>query len=335
MTPIQKRMATADRRGITRTKCRWLFLFLVDVCELVGDDLFGLELGEVVACGFDWTVGAEGFEDAAGVVASAHGHAAGAGDLEDGVVALAEDLDEAFDLAGAAGHLEHDGLGGEIDDAGAEDVAKLEDLGAGGEAVGFVGAGGDLDEAELADDGFAAADLVYVYGDLQFVEARADTVGGVLGRLADDGHAGGVGALGLAYGQRDDVDVEAAKERGDPGEDAGFVLDQGYECVEHEGLSVRVLIGVGQGAGGRFGIVRDEGLGDFVEGEDAGFGSWVSVAAEIAGGEAAAEDSGDGVVGVELAAGAAVGVHVREDADGGRLSCVHEDDSVLVGGHGY
>src|SRR5216683_1306184 len=154
MTPIQKRMATADRRGITRTKCRWLFLFLVDVCELVGDDLFGLELGEVGACGFDWTVGAEGFEDAAGVVASAHGHAAGAGDLEDGVVALAEDLDEAFDLAGAAGHLE--------------------------------------------DDGFAAADLVYVYGDLQFVEARADTVGGVLGRLADDGHAGGVGALGLA-----------------------------------------------------------------------------------------------------------------------------------------
>ena len=56
-------------------------------------------------------------------------------------------------LLGAAGHLEHDGLGGEVDDAGAEDVGELEDLGAGVEAVGLVGAGGDLDEAELADDG--------------------------------------------------------------------------------------------------------------------------------------------------------------------------------------
>src|SRR5260370_781732 len=207
MTPIQKRMATADGHGIPRTKCRWLFLFFVDVCELVGDDLFGLELGEVGACGFDWAVCAEGFEDAAGVVAAPHGHAAGAGDLEDGVVALAEDLDEAFDLAGAAGHLEHDGLGGEVDDAGAEDVAKLEDLGAGGEAVGLVGAGGDLDEAELADDGFATAYLVYIYGDLEVVQARANAVRGVLGRLADDGHARGVGAFGRAHGERAEFDV--------------------------------------------------------------------------------------------------------------------------------
>src|SRR5260370_5945442 len=36
---------------------------------------------------------AEGFHDAAGVVASTHGHAAGAGDLEDGVAALGDDLD--------------------------------------------------------------------------------------------------------------------------------------------------------------------------------------------------------------------------------------------------
>ena len=99
------------------------------------------------------------------MVASAHGHAAGAGDFEDGVAGLGDDLEEAFDLGGAAGHLEHDGLGGEVDDAGAEDVGELEDLGAGVEAVGGVGAGGDLDEAELADDGFGAADLVYVDGD--------------------------------------------------------------------------------------------------------------------------------------------------------------------------
>ena len=123
--------------------------------------------------------GAEGFEDAAGVVAAAHGHAAGAGDFEDGVAGFAEDLDEAFDLGGGAGHLEHDGFGGEVDDAGAEDVGELEDLGAGLEAVGRVGAGGDLDEAELADDGFGAADLVDVDGDLELVERGADAVGGV------------------------------------------------------------------------------------------------------------------------------------------------------------
>ena len=34
------------------------------------------------------------------MVTAAHGHAAGAGDFEDGVVGLAEDLQEAFDLAG-------------------------------------------------------------------------------------------------------------------------------------------------------------------------------------------------------------------------------------------
>ncbi len=43
-------------------------------------------------------------------------------------------------------------------------------------------------------------------------------------------------ALGLAYGERDDVDVETAEERGDSREDAGLVLDQGYEGVEHEYL---------------------------------------------------------------------------------------------------
>ena len=98
---------------------------------------------------------------------------------------------------------------------------------------GCVGAGGDLDEAELADDGFGAVDLVDVDGDFELVERGADAVRGVLGRLADDGHARDVGALGFADRERDDVDVETAEERGDAGEDAGFVLDEGYEGVEH------------------------------------------------------------------------------------------------------
>ncbi len=93
-----------------------------------------------------------------------------------------------------------------------------------------------LEEAELADDSIGAADLVDVDSDLELIERRADTVGRVVGRLADDGHAGDVGSLTLAYGERDDVDVESAEERGDSREDAGFVLDQGYEGVEHEYL---------------------------------------------------------------------------------------------------
>src|ERR1700733_8007037 len=188
-----------------------LLLFFFEAGEFVGDD-FGF--GEFGARGQLGAAagGAEGFENAAGVDAATHGHAAGAGDLEQGVAGLAQDLDEAFDLAGGGGHLQHDGFGGEVDDPGAEYVGELEDVGAGVEAVGFIGAGGDLDEAELADDAFAAADLVDVDGDFEFVERGADAVGGSIGGLADDGHARGVGALRLAYGERNDVDVETAEE---------------------------------------------------------------------------------------------------------------------------
>ena len=127
------------------------------------------------------------------------------------------------------------------------------------EAVGLVGAGGDLDEAELADDGLGAADLVDVDGDFELVERGADAVGGMLVRLADDGHARGVGALRLADRERDDVDVETAEERGDAGEHAGFVLNEGYESVEHllvlRGFEERIFFGpadhlVEGGAGG-------------------------------------------------------------------------------------
>ena len=72
---------------------------------------------------------------------------------------------------------------------------------------------------------------------------------------------------------------------------------------------------------------------DFEEDEFARFGGCAS-AAEVAGGDAGFEDGGDGVVGVELGAWAAVGVHVGEDADGGGVSWIDEDDAVFVGGHG-
>src|SRR5207253_10119841 len=77
------------------------------------------------------------------------------------------------------------------------------------------------------------ADLVHVDGDLELVERGADTVRGGVGRLADDGHARGVSALGFADGERDDVDVEPAEEGRHAGEDAGLVLNEGYERMEH------------------------------------------------------------------------------------------------------
>ena len=73
--------------------------------ESVGVEVFGGKVEEVGAFGAVGGFSAEGFEDSAGVVASAHGHAAGAGDFEDGVGTFAEDLQEAFDFGGAAGHF--------------------------------------------------------------------------------------------------------------------------------------------------------------------------------------------------------------------------------------
>ena len=57
-------------------------------------------------------------------------------------------------------------------------------------------------------------------------------------------------------------------------------------------------------------------------------------AAQISRGDAGSHNGCDGVVGVKFAARTAVGVHVREDADGAGVARIDEDDSVLVGGHG-
>ena len=89
----------------------------------------------------------------------------------------------------------------------------------------------------VPDDGFGAVDLVDFDGGLELVERGADAVRGVLMGLADDGHARGLWALGFADGQRDDVDVQPAEERGDARERAGLVLNDGDEGVEHWGLS--------------------------------------------------------------------------------------------------
>src|ERR1700721_513296 len=144
-----------------------------DVSELGGEDVVGTKffredgLFGVIRIG-----GAEGFEDAAGVVAAAHGHAACTGDFEDGVAALGDDLDKAFDIGGAAGHLEHDGFGRKVDDASAEGGGKLEELRPRVLAKRVRGTSSNLDEAEPANDGLAAANLVAVARDPHFVKHR-------------------------------------------------------------------------------------------------------------------------------------------------------------------
>ena len=59
------------------------------------------------------------FQNARGMLASPHYHASGTRNLEDGVIAFAENLDEAFDFCGDPGDLEHERFGREIDDSGA------------------------------------------------------------------------------------------------------------------------------------------------------------------------------------------------------------------------
>lgn len=78
----------------------------------------------------------------------------------------------------------------------------------------------------------------------------------------------------------------------------------------------------------------DIGLGDLVEQEFAGPRCVLRAAAEVTGGDAGVADRVDRVIGVELRARAAVGIHVGEDADSGGLAGVDEDDAVFIGGHG-
>src|ERR1700712_3024878 len=74
----------------------------VRLVELAGDGFFrgqrvGIDvqqIGAFFASGGKGGAGAKRFEDAGSVLTSAHGHAAGAGDFEDGVGGFAEDLDE-------------------------------------------------------------------------------------------------------------------------------------------------------------------------------------------------------------------------------------------------
>src|SRR5277367_4088078 len=125
---------------------------------------------------------AHSVEDAAGVLAAAHDHASGAGDLEDAVFALVEHLNQPLDLAGDAGDLDHQRLGREIDNAGAKDFSKLEDVGT------RLGGSSDLDQRQFADDARELADVVDLEYVVELVEAGADAMRGTGRRFGDDSH---------------------------------------------------------------------------------------------------------------------------------------------------
>ena len=152
-------------------------LFFVDVFEFVGGDFGG---GWSFGC-FDPVGGAEGFEDAAGVVAAAHGHPTGAGDhFENGAVGLAEDLDDGLDLQAAP-------VISSMMDSGARSTMRARKTWASSKIWerecrpwGELGPHGDLDQAGSADTCFAGHDFVDIDGDFELVERRANAVGGVL-----------------------------------------------------------------------------------------------------------------------------------------------------------
>ena len=108
-------------------------------------------------------------------MAAAHGHLAAPADFEDAAFIFAKHLDESFDLAFDPGHLDHQRLGGEVNDAGAEDFNQVEDLRT------VAQRGGNLDERKFAGNVWGLRDVVDVDDVFKLVQAGADAMTG-LGR---------------------------------------------------------------------------------------------------------------------------------------------------------
>ncbi len=155
---------------------------------------------------------------AARAFAARHGERARARHLQHPVGL--EHFEQAIELGGAAGELEHQRIGGDVDDAGAEDVGELEDLRPRG------GGRGHLDERQLADHVGPLGDVVDTQHVDQLVEVRLDVVRPFIVGIDDDRHARDPRCLGAADRERFDVVGAAAEERGHAREHARLVLDE-------------------------------------------------------------------------------------------------------------
>ncbi len=139
-----------------------------------------------------------------------------------------EHLDESFDLALDAGHLDHQRLRRQVNDARAKDLDQFEDLRTAARR------GGNFDERKFAGDRRRLADVVHIDDILQFKQAGPDAMAGFGRGLADQRQPRKAGALAAAHGERVDVDVEAAEERGHAREHARQIFNVSDECVQHK-----------------------------------------------------------------------------------------------------
>src|SRR5690606_37978823 len=133
--------------------------------------------------------------------------------------------EEVLELRGVAGHLDRDGLGGDVDDLRLEELDGVEHL-----AAGLV-VSPDLDHQQLATHRCGPVEL----DDLDDLDQLVELLGDLLERQAlnldDDGHARDVGLLGGTDGQAVDVEPATAEQRRDPGQDPRVVLHQDGESV--------------------------------------------------------------------------------------------------------
>src|SRR5438105_3568980 len=85
----------------------------------------------------------------------------------------------------------------------------------------------DLDQREIALQQGTLGDVFAEQHVYQFFEAGLETMGAAFVGVRDDGHAGDLLVFGRADGERVDVNVQTARERGDTVQNARFIFDVG------------------------------------------------------------------------------------------------------------
>ena len=133
-----------------------------------------------------------------------HSDAAGADELQDAVGP--QHFDETVNLVFGTGGLDDDGIGRDVDDTGTEDVGELQHVRA------RVGRCGHLDHRQLAEHGGAGGDVPHAHDVDQLVEVGLEPPGADGVRADDDGHPGGLRRLGVAHGERLDVERAAPEQ---------------------------------------------------------------------------------------------------------------------------
>ncbi len=167
------------------------------------------------------------------MVPAAHHHAPGAGNFKHPVFILVQHLEQALDLALAAGDFDHQRSGREIDYARAEYVDQFKDV------RPRLGRGRHLDQCQFAAHRGEAAHVIHLDHVLQLVERRHDAVAGSRRSIRDQGHARDVRTLRTTHGDRGDIDVQPAEQRRYAGKHTRLIFHVGDECVLHGNLSRR------------------------------------------------------------------------------------------------